>query len=66
MDAELKALEEKITQFVELNRRLRTENIALRQDLVQAQGENKRLAEKIDLAKARLEAFLTKIPGEEA
>jgi cell division protein ZapB len=65
MDAELKALEEKIAQFIELNHRLRVENLALRQDLAQAQGENRRLGEKIDLAKSRLESLLTKIPGEE-
>jgi cell division protein ZapB len=65
MDAELKALEEKIAQFIELNHRLRVENLALRQDLAQAQGENRRLAEKIDLARARLESLLSKIPGEE-
>ena len=66
MDAELKALEEKIAQFIELNHRLRVENLALRQDLAHAQGENRRLAEKIDLAKGRLESLLSKIPGEEA
>lgn len=64
MDSELKALEEKISQFIELNHRLRTENLALRQELAQAQGEGRRLSEKIDLAKDRLESLLSKIPGE--
>ena len=66
MDAEIKALEEKIAQFIELNHRLRADNLALRQELAQAQGENKRLSEKIDLAKDRLESLLSKIPGEAA
>lgn len=65
MDAEIKALEEKIAQFIQLNQRLRAENLSLRQELASAQGENKRLSEKIDLAKDRLEALLEKIPGEE-
>ncbi len=66
MDAEIKALEEKIAQFIELNHRLRADNLALRQELAQAQEDNKRLSEKIDLAKDRLESLLSKIPGEEA
>ncbi len=66
MDAEIKALEEKIAQFIQLNQRLRAENLSLRQDLASAQGENRQLAEKIDLARARLESLLEKIPGEEA
>ena len=66
MDAEIKALEEKIAQFIELNHRLRADNLALRQEIAQAQEENKRLSEKIDLAKDRLESLLSKIPGEEA
>ena len=65
MDAEIKALEEKIAQFIELNHRLRADNLALRQEIAQAQEENKRLSEKIDLAKDRLESLLSKIPGEE-
>ncbi len=66
MDAEIKALEEKIAQFIQLNQRLRAENISLRQDLASSQGENRRLSEKIELAKSRLESLLAKIPGEEA
>ena len=65
MDAEIKSLEDKIAQFIELNHRLRADNLALRQELAQAHGENKRLSEKIDLAKDRLESLLSKIPGEE-
>lgn len=63
MDAELKALEEKIGQFVQLNQRLRAENLQLRQEVAAALSEKKRLDEKIEVAKARLEALLEKIPG---
>ena len=66
MDAEIKGLEEKVAQFIELNHRLRADNLALRQELAQAQEDNKRLSEKIDLAKDRLESLLSKIPGEDA
>ena len=62
MDADLKALEDKILQFVELAQRLRADNRGLRQQLAQATNENKRLAEKVDGAKRRLESLLERIP----
>jgi cell division protein ZapB len=62
MDAELKALEEKINQLVELTQRLRNDNRGLRQQLAQAVNENRRLGEKVDAAKARLEALLEHLP----
>lgn len=65
MDAELRSLEEKINQFVQLCQRLRAENNQLRQELAAAFNENKRLAEKINAARTRLEALLTQIPGNE-
>ncbi len=66
MEAELKALEEKITQFVQMNQRLRSENLQLRQQLANVQNENQHLLEKITGAKGRLEALLEKIPEDEA
>lgn len=66
MEAELKALEEKITQFVQMNQRLRSENLQLRQQLANVQNENQHLVEKITGAKGRLEALLEKIPEDEA
>jgi cell division protein ZapB len=62
MDAELKALDEKIRQLVELCQRLRDQNIELRQKLAASQNESKRLGEKIGSARARLEGLLEKIP----
>jgi cell division protein ZapB len=62
MDAELKALEERIVQLVELTQRLRQDNLGLRQQLAQSANENKRLTEKVDAAKARLEALLEHLP----
>ena len=65
MQAELSALEQKINQFVQLCQQLRAENIQLRQQLAAASNENKKLAEKIDSAKIRLELLLGKIPENE-
>lgn len=66
MEAELKALEDKVAQLVQLCARLRTENIHLRQQLANAQNEGKHLAEKINGARDRLEALLDQIPEDEA
>jgi len=64
MDADLKALEDKIVQLVELTQRLREDNRGLRQQLAQAQNDNKRLGEKVEAARARLEALLERLPEE--
>ena len=66
MDSELKSLENKISQFVALCQRLRTDNHELRQQLASAQNDNKQLVEKIGDAKTRLESLLTQIPDEQA
>lgn len=66
MEPELKALEDKIHQFVLLCQQLRSENVGLRQQLAGAINENKRLTEKISAAASRLEAILAQFPeGEE-
>lgn len=62
MESELKALEDKIDQFVRLCQQLRSENIHLRQQLAAATSENKRLVEKINAAADRLEALLSQFP----
>jgi cell division protein ZapB len=65
MDAELKALEEKIRQFVELCQRLRADNQQLRQQLASAVSQQKRLEEKVNTATARLESLLAQIPAQD-
>jgi cell division protein ZapB len=62
MEAELTALDDKISQLVQLTQKLRKDNSQLRQNLASVQSENKRLADKVNAAKARLEALLTQIP----
>ena len=63
MEAEFGSLEAKVAQFVALCERLRAENHELRQELAVARTDARRLHEKIDGAKARLEGLLSRLPG---
>ena len=63
METEFNSLETKVAQFVTLCERLRAENVDLRQQLAAAKSDAKRLNEKIDGAKARLEGLLSRLPG---
>ena len=63
VEAEFNSLEAKVSQFVALCERLRAENQDLRQQLAAARSDAKRLHEKIDGAKARLEGLLARLPG---
>lgn len=62
MDAELNSLDEKIAQLAKLCQKLRGDNTQLRQELASAQTENKRLAEKVNTARTRIESLLNQIP----
>jgi len=62
MHAELDTLEAKIRQVAELCHTLRNENIALRQQLLAAQQDNKQLTTRLDAAKSRLQALLDTLP----
>ena len=64
MEAELKALEDKISQLVQLCQRLRADNLQLRQEMAGVQNENHLLTGKISAAKDRLEYLLQQIPEE--
>jgi cell division protein ZapB len=66
MESDLKALEQKLTQFVALCQRLRMDNQQLRQQLAAVMSDNKHLSEKIGTATNRLENLLNQIPEEEA
>jgi len=63
VEEEFNSLEAKVAQFVDLCERLRAENKALRQQLVAAQNDAKRLHEKIDGATSKLEGLLSRLPG---
>jgi cell division protein ZapB len=66
MEADLKSLERKLDQFVELCQRLRADNQQLRQQLASAISDNKELNDKIGTATNRLESLLQQIPEEES
>jgi cell division protein ZapB len=63
VEAEFNSLETKVTQFVALCERLRAENVVLRQQLASAQNDAKRLNEKINGARTRLEGLINRLPG---
>ena len=62
MDAEFNSLEAKVAQFVGLCERLRAENHDLRQQLATAKNDAKRLNERIDGTKTKLESLLARLP----
>jgi cell division protein ZapB len=65
VDTDLKSLEGKIAQFVELCQRLRADNQQLRQQLASSSNQVKRLEEKVNMATARLESLLAQIPAQD-
>ncbi len=64
MDADLKSLEEKLTQLIALCHGLRSENSALRQELAQTQSDSKKLRDNMALVSTRLEAVIDRLPEE--
>jgi cell division protein ZapB len=62
MEAELNALDDKVSQLAQLCQKLRKDNNQLRQQLAAAQSESKRLADKVNTAATRLEGLLNQIP----
>ncbi len=64
MDAELDSLDAKIAQLVQLCQRLRKDNSDLHQELGVVRAENRQLSDRIEAARARLEALLENIPEE--
>ncbi len=62
VDAEFNSLDTKVAQFVGLCERLRAENHDLRQQLATAKNDAKRLNERIEGAKVKLESLLSRMP----
>jgi predicted nuclease with TOPRIM domain len=63
MDTELTQLEAKAALAVEQCERLRADNQELRQHLAQRNDEIKRLEEKLDESRRRIEGLLARMPG---
>lgn len=66
MEHDLQRFEDKLNHFVTLFQRLRTENNELRQSVAAKSDEVKRLNEKLDQAKTRIEALLGHMPESES
>jgi cell division protein ZapB len=62
MQAELDALEGRITQLLERFQALRLENLKLRQQVVSLESDNKKLRERLDEAGTRLESLYNRLP----
>ncbi len=62
MQAELDALETKLAQMLERYQAMRGENLKLRQQVVALENANKRLSERVDEARGRMETLFNKLP----
>ncbi len=62
MDADLKALEEKITQLVKLCQSMRQDNHDLRQMLALAQDAERKLKVRMQQAQVRIENIIDHLP----
>jgi chromosome segregation ATPase len=66
MESELRALEERVGQLAAIAKRLRTDNVELRQALLNAQNEARALREKMETASTRLQRLLERLPEDTA
>ena len=65
MEQELVDFEARLNHFVQLFQRLRSENNELRQQIALKNDEAKRLEERLEEARSRIEALLRQIPETE-
>jgi cell division protein ZapB len=65
MEQELADFEARLNHFVQLFQRLRSENNELRQQIALRSDEARRLEERLDEARSRIEALLRQIPETE-
>ncbi len=64
MEKEFQDFESKLNHFVQLFQRLRSENNELRQQLAVKTDETRRLEEKLEQARDRVEGLLKQLPEE--
>jgi uncharacterized protein (TIGR02449 family) len=65
MEADLHSLEERVTLLAKQYKQLRDENIELRQSVLTLQTDNKRLQDKLDGARQRVDALIGQLPEED-
>ena len=65
MEQDFQRFEDRLNHFVTLFQRLRSENTELRQSIATKSDEARRLAEKLDQAKTRIEALIAQLPETE-
>lgn len=65
MEQDFQRFEDRLNHFVTLFHRLRSENTELRQNIASKSDEVKRLSEKLDQAKIRIEALIAQLPETE-
>ncbi len=65
MEQDFQRFEDRLNHFVTLFQRLRSENTELRQSVATKSDEVKRLSEKLDHAKTRIEALIAQLPETE-
>jgi cell division protein ZapB len=62
MHSELDALDQKLTQLVQLTQHLRAENLQLRQEIAAAVSQQRKSQDKVNEATQRLEKLLSQLP----
>ena len=66
MESDLRALEERVGQLAAMARRLRADNVELRQALLSSQNAARTLREKVETASTRLQRLLERLPEDTA
>lgn len=59
---EMDALETKLAQLLERHQNMRAENVRLRQQMVAMENANKRLTERLDEVRGRMENLFDTLP----
>jgi cell division protein ZapB len=63
MDDDISALEQKVEELLGICGRLRAENHELRARTASLEADNRRIAERVEWARLRLEALRDKLPA---
>lgn len=63
MESDLKALNAKLTELINISRGLKTQNAALAQQLLLAQLETQHTNKQMQLASTKLEALIASLPN---